>query len=120
MKLSLLFMTPPSRQPLRFATWKPPVFRRVPSASMRRGSMTGSTTTTTAAPHREQGLWASLFGGEPEYEHDTTVYNRSLESGSTVVSVKASELHVTQAMEILERHNPIDINERATSYRVTK
>jgi hypothetical protein len=66
--------------------------------------MTGSTAITTAAPHREQGFWASLFGGEPEYEHDTTVYNRSLESGSTVVSVKASELHITQAMEILERH----------------
>jgi uncharacterized protein (TIGR02271 family) len=84
------------------------------------GVMTGSTATTTAAPHREQGFWASLFGGEPEYEHDTTVYNRSLESGSTVVSVKASELHVAQAMEILERHNPVDIDERATSYGVSQ
>jgi uncharacterized protein (TIGR02271 family) len=84
------------------------------------GSMTGSTATTTATPHREEGFWASLFGGEPEYEHDTTVYNRSLESGSTVVSVKASELHVTQAMEILERHNPINIDERATSYGVSQ
>jgi uncharacterized protein (TIGR02271 family) len=84
------------------------------------GVMTGSTATTTAAPHREQGFWASLFGGEPEYEHDTTVYNRSLESGSTVVSVKASELHVAQAIEILERHNPVDIDERATSYGVSQ
>jgi uncharacterized protein (TIGR02271 family) len=84
------------------------------------GLTTGSTATTTTAPHHEQGFWASLFGGEPEYEHDTTVYNRSLESGSTVVSVKASELHVAQAMEILERHNPIDIDERATSYGVSQ
>jgi len=84
------------------------------------GSMTGSTAITTAAPHREEGFWASLFGGEPEYEHDTTVYNRSLESGSTVVSVKASELHVTQAMEILERHNPVNIDDRATSYGVSQ
>jgi uncharacterized protein (TIGR02271 family) len=84
------------------------------------GSMTGSTAITTAAPHREQGFWASLFGGEPEYEHDTTVYNRSLESGSTVVSVKASELHITQAMEILERHNPVNIDDRATSYGVSQ
>jgi uncharacterized protein (TIGR02271 family) len=58
------------------------------------------------------------LGGEPEYEHDTTVYNRSLESGSTVVSVRVSELHVAQATEILERHHPIDIDERATSYGV--
>jgi uncharacterized protein (TIGR02271 family) len=84
------------------------------------GSMTGSTAPTTAAPHREQGFWASLFGGEPEYEHDTTVYNRSLESGSTVVSVKTSEPHVTQAMEILERHNPVNIDDRATSYGVSQ
>jgi uncharacterized protein (TIGR02271 family) len=82
------------------------------------GVMTGSTTTT--APHREHGFWASLFGGEPEYEHDTTVYNRSLESGSTVVSVKVPEQHVAQAMEILERHNPINIDERATSYGMSQ
>src|SRR3954467_11382726 len=82
------------------------------------GIATGST--TTPAPRHEKGFWTSLFGGEPEYEHDTTVYDRSLESGSTVVTVKASELHVAQTMEILERHNPIDIDERATSYGVSQ
>jgi uncharacterized protein (TIGR02271 family) len=77
---------------------------------------TGSTTTTTAAPVREQGFWASLFGGEPEHEHDTTVFDRSMESGSTVVTVKVPEQHLTQVMDILERHNPIDLDERAASY----
>jgi uncharacterized protein (TIGR02271 family) len=72
--------------------------------------------TTTAAPVHEKGFWASLFGGEPEYEHDTAVYDRSLEGGSTVVTVKAPEQHLTQVMDILERHNPIDIDERAASY----
>jgi hypothetical protein len=36
------------------------------------------------------------------------------------VSVKALELHVTQAIEILERHNPVDIDERAASYGVSQ
>jgi uncharacterized protein (TIGR02271 family) len=72
--------------------------------------------TTTIEQKREPGFWASLFGGEPEYEHDTTVYDRSLQSGSTVVTVKASGQHLSQIMEILERHGPIDIDERTSSY----
>ncbi len=68
---------------------------------------------TTGAP-REQGFWSSLFGGEPD--HDTAVYDRSLESGSTVISVKVPDEHVTAVSEILERHNPIDIDERASTY----
>lgn len=83
------------------------------------GGVTTDSRTTAAAPIHE-GFWASLFGGEPEYEHDTTVYDRSLKGGSTVVTVKASGQHLTQVMEILERHNPIDIDERASSYGLVK
>ena len=77
-----------------------------------------ATTSTTAAPVREEGFWASLFGGEPD--HDTAVYDRSLEGGSTVVSVKAPETHIAKVMEILESHHPIDIDERATGYGLTQ
>ena len=45
--------------------------------SMHAGTATTSATTTTAAPVREEGFWASLFGGEPD--HDTAVYDRSLD-----------------------------------------
>ncbi len=62
----------------------------------------------------EEGFWASLFGGAPD--HDTAVYDRSVDSGSTVVTVKAPEAHIAKVMEILESHKPIDIDERATSY----
>ena len=79
------------------------------------GSMTTSTSTTTQ-PGQEKGFWASLFGSDPEYGHDTTVYDRSLQSGSTVVTVRGSEQHLSQVLDILERHNPIDIDERAASY----
>lgn len=77
-----------------------------------------SSSTTTSAPVREQGFWSSLFGGEPD--HDTSVYDRSVTSGSTVVSVKTPETHVSRVTQILESHNPIDIDERAASYGRTQ
>lgn len=60
-----------------------------------------------------QDFWSSLFGGEPD--HDTAVYDRSLESGSSVVTVKVPDEHVDGVTRILERHQPIDIDERAAS-----
>ena len=66
------------------------------------------------APVREQGFWSGLFGGEPD--HDTSVYDRSLQSGSTVVTVKVPEAHIPRVMQTLESHNPIDIDDRATGY----
>lgn len=80
----------------------------------------GGTTaaTTSAAPMREQGFWSSLFGGEPD--HDTAVYDRSVQGGSSVVTVKVPDQHVAQVMQILETHNPVDIDERASSYGLTQ
>lgn len=60
-----------------------------------------------------QGFWSSLFGGDPD--HDTAVYDRSLESGSSVVTVRVPDEHVDGVTRILERHQPIDIDERAAS-----
>src|SRR6202043_2173827 len=60
-----------------------------------------------------QGLWSSLFGGEPD--HDTSAYDRSLESGSSVVTVRVPDEHVDGVTRILERHQPIDIDEHAAS-----
>ena len=71
---------------------------------------------TTVNPQREQGFWASLFGADPDYGHDSTVYDRSLQGGSTVVTVRASGDHLDEAVRVLERHNPVDIDERAASY----
>ncbi len=74
--------------------------------------------TTAGVPVREEGFWASLFGGAPD--HDTAVYDRSLEGGSTIVTVKAPETHTAKVLEILESHHPIDIDERATGYGLTQ
>ncbi len=92
----------------------------VPDAAISMHASEAATSMGTArpAPVREEGFWASLFGGEPD--HDTAVYDRSLESGSTVVTVKAPEAHIMQVTEILESHHPIDIDERATGYGLTQ
>ncbi|PWC41440.1 YsnF/AvaK domain-containing protein [Azospirillum sp. TSO22-1] len=70
--------------------------------------------TATPAPAPEMGFWASLFGGEPD--HDDAVYDRSLENGSTVVAVRASGQNAAMVTEILETHDPVDIDERASGY----
>ena len=80
------------------------------------GATTG--TTATAAPVQEQGFWSSLFGGEPD--HNTEVYDRSVQSGSSVVTVRVPDEHVNKVMQILEAQNPIDIDERANSYGLTQ
>jgi uncharacterized protein (TIGR02271 family) len=87
----------------------------VPSSAISRHAATAATTTTgSAAPGREQGFWASLFGGEPD--HGTAVYDRSLDSGSTVVTVKVPGEHVQRVTDILEKHSPVDMDERAAAY----
>jgi uncharacterized protein (TIGR02271 family) len=89
----------------------------VPSSAISRHAQgTTAGTTAAAAPDREPGFWASLFGSDST---DSAVYDRSLESGSTVVTVKVPEQHVTRVSGILERHNPIDVDERASSYGVS-
>jgi uncharacterized protein (TIGR02271 family) len=87
----------------------------IPASAITQHAGSGLTTdsSTAAAPGRETSFWARVFGGEPEHGHDTTVYDRSLEAGATLVTVKAAGQHLTQVMEILDRHNPIDIGERS-------
>jgi uncharacterized protein (TIGR02271 family) len=87
----------------------------VPSSAINRHSGTSGTALSgSVQPVHEQGFWARLFGGEPD--HDTSVYDRSVEGGSSVVTVKISDEHVQSVIDILDRHDPIDIDERAASY----
>jgi uncharacterized protein (TIGR02271 family) len=89
----------------------------VPESAISKHS--GSLDTTTTAtndvePVREKGFWATLFGGEPN--DDSAVYDRSLENGSTVVTVQAPEADIKRILDILDSHDPIDIDERAKDY----
>jgi uncharacterized protein (TIGR02271 family) len=55
-----------------------------------------------------------LFGGEPA--DDSALYERSIDSGSTVVTVKASGTDADDVMDILDKYAPIDLDARATDY----
>ncbi len=90
----------------------------VPENAISRHAGTTGTAGAAPPPVREQGFWASLFGGDAD--RDTTVYDRSMDSGSSVVVVKVPQEHVDAVTRILERNNPIDIDERATGYGLTQ
>ncbi len=81
--------------------------------SVHASNTAGAVSGAAEAP-REKGFWSNLFGGEPA--HDTSVYERSVQGGSTVVTVRAPEEHVASVSRILEAHNPIDIDDRAATY----
>lgn len=82
------------------------------SQHAKEGSMTGTSRST--APVHEKGFWATLFGGEPD--HDTAVYGQSINSGATVVTVKVAADRYDEAAAILDKHEPIDIDERSSQY----
>ena len=87
----------------------------VPPEAISRHASTGSASGAAGSDSntgRGPGFWSSLLGGEPD--HDTAVYDRSLESGSSVVIVRVPDQHVNRVTEILERHDPIDIDRPAS------
>ncbi|MBE7211279.1 MAG: YsnF/AvaK domain-containing protein [Gluconacetobacter diazotrophicus] len=77
-------------------------------------TLTPSGSAAAAVPARPKGFWASVFGGEPD--HDTAVYDRSLDRGATVLSVQVPQNFAPRAIEIIERHAPIDIDADGTGH----
>ncbi len=74
-----------------------------------------ATTETPAADNgRSQGFWAWLMG-EDEAPDDHVLYDRSIESGQTVVTVIADDANVEQISRILEEHAPVDVERTAGS-----
>ena len=68
------------------------------------------------AEPKSTGFWASLdkmFGGTDD--HDT--YTEGLRRGGTLLTAHVDETHVDRAIEILEQHGSIDLDERETSWR---
>jgi uncharacterized protein (TIGR02271 family) len=86
----------------------------VPANAISRYPSTDSMAAAAPTAPREPGFWASLFGGEPDY--DTAVYDRTVESGGHVVTVRVAQADGPSVVSILERHHPIDIDERVASY----
>ena len=73
-------------------------------------------TETDTAPMRTNagtGFWAWLTGDNVASE-DHTLYDRSIESGHTVVTVIASEDNAERISSILEEHAPLDFERHPT------
>ncbi len=77
---------------------------------------------STDAPHdasmmsttTRRSFWSRLFGAEPE--HHGSVYDRSLESGATVLTVRPAADRIDDIVTILEGHHPVDMDEREAEY----
>ena len=92
----------------------------VPQSAIHRHAPEGSYAGAggTATPAASQGFWSNLFGGESAT--DQAVYDSTLSKGGSVVTVTGVPGHDFEAvMAILERHNPIDIDERAAGMTQT-
>lgn len=80
---------------------------------------TGSTTTTT---HSESGsgignFFRSLFGMEEHREHGD-VYSEAVRRGSCVLTVNAaSDDLLDRATQIMNRYDPVDIDERTSNWK---
>ena len=71
-----------------------------------------ATSTPAPTPAGQQGFWANLFGGEPD--HETAIYDRSVERGATVVTVRTTAAQVARIVDILDSHDPVNVDERMT------
>ena len=59
----------------------------------------------------KRGFWGRLFNTNDD--DDSALYSRSIERGSTVVTVRVSDEDVDRVSEILESHSPIDVENEA-------
>ena len=97
---------------------------KVPQSAISRHTAEGSysagaPSVTTRRPEDQagSGFWSSLFGGASD---DHPVYDSTLQSGGTVVTVSTIPEHDYESvMSILESHKPVDIDERMASYAGT-
>ena len=90
----------------------------VPSGGTGSG-MTGQGTTgqyasgTTGQP---RGLWAWLTGETGGSGEHHALYDKTIETGGTVVTVISDTAQVDRVHAILEAHDPVDLDERHSQY----
>ena len=64
-----------------------------------------------------QGFWSWLFGDDTA-GHDRTLYDRTLKSGGTVLTVTVEDSQAERVVSTLEANSPVDLEERASQYRL--
>jgi uncharacterized protein (TIGR02271 family) len=77
--------------------------------------------TRTADTEHESGIghfFRTLFGMEDEHREHRDIYSEAVRRGSSVVTVYAkTEEERERAVEVMNRHDPVDIDERAEHWR---
>jgi hypothetical protein len=61
---------------------------------------------------REPRLWHRLFGRDIE-QHEAVIYGRTVESGGAILTVRVAETEAAKAMDILNAHKVVDVQNRA-------
>lgn len=92
----------------------------IPQASIKLLAGTGSAQAGTSKGYDhtrdEGGFWASLKDAFMP-EEDRYTYSEGLSRGGTLLTVSADDAHVDKAMDILEEHGSVDLDERETTWR---
>ena len=94
----------------------------VPSSSIKhyaRDPAEADTTATGVDNERHGGFWAWLTGQETTHEHHD-VYDRSMQSGRTIVTVISDGSNADEIYAVLERHDPVDLDEHASGADATQ
>jgi len=80
----------------------------------------GSSTSSTAKPEGESGFkrfFRDLFGGDSSSSSDAALYEGAVEYGNYVVTVKAEEAKSRLAADVMNRHHPIDVEQKGNQWR---
>jgi len=97
------------------------------SAGTAQGTYTsGATTGTTTERQSGSGFWAWLLGEEgpatttSSYEADRDIYDRRVGAGNVVLSITLNDdSQIQRAMNIVESHDPLEIDERTDEASTT-
>ena len=52
-------------------------------------------------------------------DHESSVYNRTIQSGGAILTLRVPDSEVSRAMQILDVHHPMDMNEKGSSWDMT-
>jgi uncharacterized protein (TIGR02271 family) len=90
----------------------------VPSSSIKHYAKAETTTSDSASSSagQAQGFWAWLLGEEGTSSYDRTLYDRTIESGGTVVTVIVDQNEADRVVSVLDAHSPANLEERASQY----
>ncbi len=93
----------------------------VSSSSIQHYSKTSSNTAgddmSTAEQNRPQsGFWGWLTGEDGSASTHASLYDRSIETGGTVVTVITDDSNAEKIVSLLQSHSPVDLEERGAQH----